>query len=266
MSNPTELPDLDKLEALARAATPGPWAWWTSNSVLRLSADDGIDGGVLHAYSRRSHADICCGESDRAFIAAANPAAVLALIAIARRAQPEGEAPQADDVARKELLLALQAVLDTCATKSGAPKMSHLGTLAALNTAIDVATRAAPAAQHADSGALEAADERVDAIVTGLYHRFKGWSKRGFGADDVTWCEVKADVIALIAAQSQGAPALPTARAGDPDVDAAQWAEVFYRNAETFTVRDLGIVRAAWKEATRRAAQLDGGQGEGEGE
>jgi hypothetical protein len=119
-----------------------------------------------------------------------------------------------------------------------------------------------PAAQHAESVAPAPDAERVDAIVTGLYRRFKDWSKRGFGADDVTWCEVKADVIALIAAQSQGAQALPTARAGDPDVDAAQWAEVFYRNAETFTVRDLGIVRAAWKEATRRAAQLDGGQGE----
>ena len=69
-------------------------------------------------------------------------------------------------------------------------------------------------AQHAESGAAAAADERVDAIVTGLYRRFKEWSKRGFGPDDVTWCEVKADVIELIAsggavlaAQSQGAQA-----------------------------------------------------------
>ncbi|GEM_PF-4341687 len=102
MSNPTELPDLDlnHLEALARAATPGPWSWWTSNSVLRLTGDDGIDGGVLHAYSHRGHADICCGESDRAFMVAANPAAVLALIALARRAQPEGEAPQAEPAAK----------------------------------------------------------------------------------------------------------------------------------------------------------------------
>ena len=87
--------NLDHLEALARAANPGPWKWWTSNSVLRLSAADGIDGGVLRAHSHRGHADICCGESDRAFITAANPAAVLALIALARRAQPEGEATQA---------------------------------------------------------------------------------------------------------------------------------------------------------------------------
>jgi hypothetical protein len=38
----------------------------------------------------------------------------------------------------------------------------------------------------------------ADAIVAGLYRRFKDWSKRGFGPDDVTWCEVKADVINLL--------------------------------------------------------------------
>lgn len=45
------------------------------------------------------------------------------------------------------------------------------------------------------------AERSVDEIVTGLYRRFKDWSQRGFGPDDVTWCEVKADVIALIAAR-----------------------------------------------------------------
>jgi hypothetical protein len=42
-------------------------------------------------------------------------------------------------------------------------------------------------------------DARVDEIVTALYRRFKDWSKRGFGPDDVTWCEVRADVVALAA-------------------------------------------------------------------
>ena len=42
------------------------------------------------------------------------------------------------------------------------------------------------------------ADKVIDDIVTELYFRFKDWSKRGFSADDVTWCEVKADVISLI--------------------------------------------------------------------
>jgi len=40
----------------------------------------------------------------------------------------------------------------------------------------------------------------ADAIVTALYRRFKDWSARGFGPEDVTWCEVKADLLALIAA------------------------------------------------------------------
>ena len=71
-------------------------------------------------------------------------------------------------------------------------------------------------AQHAEIGAPAPNAERVDAIVTGLYRRFKDWSKRGFGPDDVTWCEVKADVIALIAtgaaesgAQAGELPPLP---------------------------------------------------------
>lgn len=38
----------------------------------------------------------------------------------------------------------------------------------------------------------------ADAVVSALYRRFKDWSKRGFGPDDVTWCEVKADIDALI--------------------------------------------------------------------
>lgn len=40
---------------------------------------------------------------------------------------------------------------------------------------------------------------QADEIVTSLYRRFKEWSKRGFGPDDVTWCEVKADIVRLLA-------------------------------------------------------------------
>ena len=83
-----ELPDLDKLETLARAATPGPWSWWTSNSTLRLTGADGRDGGVLYGYARHGNGDVNCAPNDQAFISAANPAALLALIALARRARP----------------------------------------------------------------------------------------------------------------------------------------------------------------------------------
>jgi len=41
-------------------------------------------------------------------------------------------------------------------------------------------------------------DGRADSIVTQLYVRFKEWSKRGFSADDVTWCEVKNEINQLI--------------------------------------------------------------------
>jgi hypothetical protein len=45
---------------------------------------------------------------------------------------------------------------------------------------------------------VAASDARIDRIVTALYRRFKDWNRRGFGPDDVTWCEVRADVVALL--------------------------------------------------------------------
>lgn len=51
--------------------TPGPWEWWTSNSIRRLSAG-GRDGNVLHAV--RLHdgfADVQVSDADAHLIAAA---------------------------------------------------------------------------------------------------------------------------------------------------------------------------------------------------
>lgn len=76
-------PDTAELRRLAEAATPGPWTWWTSNSIKRLTGRDGADGGVLHAYTLRSEpgtADISIREEDMAFIEACNPATILALL------------------------------------------------------------------------------------------------------------------------------------------------------------------------------------------
>ena len=42
----------------------------------------------------------------------------------------------------------------------------------------------------------------AEEIVTALYRRFKDWSKRGFGPEDVTWCEVKADIEKLLLYQN----------------------------------------------------------------
>jgi hypothetical protein len=48
--------------------------------VTRITAGRGVDGGVLHAtMARREYAELVCSEADRAHIAAACPAQILAL-------------------------------------------------------------------------------------------------------------------------------------------------------------------------------------------
>lgn len=72
-----------ELKSAAMAATPGPWEWFTSNSMARLSSTpSGKDGDVLSAF-RASDGVPCVSVSqpDMAFIAAANPAVVLELLA-----------------------------------------------------------------------------------------------------------------------------------------------------------------------------------------
>lgn len=68
---------------------------------------------------------------------------------------------------------------------------------AAMSSALKAAAIPAPG---------QVSDDAADEIVTRLYRRFKDWSKRGFGPEDVTWCEVKADVIALCQAARVPAP------------------------------------------------------------
>ena len=106
MSNPTELPDLDKLEALAKAATLGPWALEDDEPdgsiAPRICVGSEIDEfgaphtgmriGVEehHVYPARKpkiggpqwNALAAKALDNANFIAAANPAAVLALIAL----------------------------------------------------------------------------------------------------------------------------------------------------------------------------------------
>lgn len=75
--------DLDKLEALARAATPGPWY------THPITDDDMYPRGlaiVAENGKTLSDEDTGPGNADAEFIASADPAAVLALIALARRA------------------------------------------------------------------------------------------------------------------------------------------------------------------------------------
>lgn len=208
MSNPTELPDLD----------PCPFC----------GERDVEPRGPFHLlWGMHCNG---CNVKTQGFVSKED-----AIAAWNRRAQPEGEAPQAEQAWEKltdATFMDFGRLVDVLLSNGVYEYGRQVNQVDW--TQVRDWRYAAPAAQHAESG--------VPVALNGyIYHN-------------------RAEALA---AQSQGAPALPTARAGDPDVDAAQWAEVFYRNAETFTVRDLGIVRAAWKEATRRAAQLDGGQGEG---
>lgn len=93
----SETQNLDALEQLASAATPGPWEWWTSNSHVRLTGAEcdggrhGQDGGVLHAANiRGEYATVVVSAADRQFIAAARTA-VPELLARVRDAETDAE-------------------------------------------------------------------------------------------------------------------------------------------------------------------------------
>ena len=70
--------DLDQLETLATAATPGPWDYGACEVFLK-----GTDFWPVIAT--------CRNENDVAFIAVANPAAVLELIAEIRELQKKAK-------------------------------------------------------------------------------------------------------------------------------------------------------------------------------
>jgi hypothetical protein len=79
--------DLSSLEALARAATPGEWQWWTSNSWRRLKSLGGRS--VLDPFVNPAdkHPDLEVSEPDMAFIATLSPPTVLELVARLRAAE-----------------------------------------------------------------------------------------------------------------------------------------------------------------------------------
>ena len=105
--------NLDHLEALARAATPGPWHWVNpENDQPRKLGEWRASLRTVQEFNTRwgdtlpkfiVNADEICDENMDAnanFIATANPAAVLELIALARRAalanQPAPTVPAVD--------------------------------------------------------------------------------------------------------------------------------------------------------------------------
>lgn len=72
--------DLDKLEALARAATPGEWI---ADGVDIRTCDGWMIGQAWFGREQSTKDDLC----NAAYIATANPAAILALIKRVRVAE-----------------------------------------------------------------------------------------------------------------------------------------------------------------------------------
>ena len=85
--------DLDKLEQLARAATPGPWSAEGDGAITWRGSTTSLAGCVAKVTDP-SHPS---AKNDAAFIAAANPAAVLELVQRLRAAERrnEGQAAKA---------------------------------------------------------------------------------------------------------------------------------------------------------------------------
>ena len=110
---------VEELKRLALSATPGPWKWWTSNSVKRITGPDGEDGGVLSAYVHAGYADLRVSAEDQAYIESANPSAILELIEqlerwpeIAKTLASENAELRKDAERRAGVTLTAQQLLD----------------------------------------------------------------------------------------------------------------------------------------------------------
>lgn len=72
---------LADLRRLAQRATPGPWRWFTDMAWRRLHSEAPVNWAVMKPFiNEEGRADCCIRERDAAYIAAANPQAVLALL------------------------------------------------------------------------------------------------------------------------------------------------------------------------------------------
>lgn len=109
MSNAVQPLDLDKLEALARAATRGPWRrsdrpnglFWQISSEYTIGGEPCKSGrqsiGSIHAENKRGAPKYAAMfEANASFVAEFNPATALTLITLARRAAPDSAAQPLD--------------------------------------------------------------------------------------------------------------------------------------------------------------------------
>lgn len=81
--------DLDDLLAKAKAATPGPWCAVSDLPSWAVAAMDGRDPITTknRVYRRPDRVNGGCDERDAAFIAAANPTTMIALVERVREAE-----------------------------------------------------------------------------------------------------------------------------------------------------------------------------------
>jgi len=180
-----ELPDLDRLEALARAATPSPWdlVHVVDRSIDHLCPVDRDNLSLLTVvHEGETPYGAVYRDDDARFMAAANPAAVLALIALARRAKPEGEAPQA-------VYPSNEIMAEICEV-AGYANLS-------MQQIREVFDKHATAAQHAESGTPAAS----------VQEQFDQWQHARLFANPPQSVTPYDAYVAGIAAQSQGAQA-----------------------------------------------------------
>lgn len=79
--------DLTQLEALARAATPGEWHVWGDTDITAVHVESTVAGDTYTiAVAEGWNGN---GKANAAYIAAANPAAILALIERVRVAEAD---------------------------------------------------------------------------------------------------------------------------------------------------------------------------------
>ena len=98
-----ETPDVAELRRLAEAATPGPWDYYRPHPNYRAYAVDQVMPGGYLGEAVATTEDVYA-EKNAAFIAAANPAVVLGLLAEADALRAElAHMTEARDTARAEV-------------------------------------------------------------------------------------------------------------------------------------------------------------------
>ena len=121
--------DLNKLERLANAATPGPWSWTNNEGWAYPQTQVKTEQGTHIARFVDAAPQFCCtvGEArqewlNAAFIAAANPAVVLELVRRLREAEARVAELEAD-AARYRYIRTHRIGVKWCELYAGGPEL-----------------------------------------------------------------------------------------------------------------------------------------------